>query len=232
MFRSGVFVRDLVDLFFPVTCPGCGNEFLTGGELICLGCRMSLPFCDFAIWRGNPMEIMLEGRMNSEASCALLYFEKKGLVQNLIHHLKYKGMQDLGCLFGDLLAEEMINSGRFNGLDCVIAVPLHPAKLKQRGYNQIAAFAKRLSFRLDLSICSETLKRWGQTTTQTSKDRSQRTELLDSSFYLVGEDRLRGKHVLLVDDVVTTGATLEAIANILKRIDGLRLSVATVAFTR
>ena len=232
MLKSLDFMRDLFNLFFPVNCPGCNMNFVTAKEPICLSCRADLPMCRFASWEGNPMEVMLEGRLPFKACCALAYFEKKGLMQNLVHHLKYKGMKELGFLFADLLAGEIIRSQRFEGLDCIVAVPLHPSKLRKRGYNQVSTFAERLSFHLGLPLCNENLKRHWSKGTQTVKDRSQRTELLHGNFYIDGKMGLSGKHVLLVDDVVTTGATLEACASAMRDAEGLHLSVATMAFAR
>ena len=224
-------LSELLGLFFPVVCPCCKVVNLTGTELLCMRCRTGLAFCRFASWPGNPMETMLEGRMDISAACALLYFERNGGVQDLIHSLKYKGRQAIGSFLGDLMANELINSKRFAGLDCIVMVPLHPEKKRLRGFNQNRVFSARLSGKLKLPVVHGVLRRRGMGSSQTIKNRDQRTEMLNQSFYLMGEDQLKAKHVLLVDDVVTTGATLEACAACLKSVPRLQISLAAMAFT-
>ena len=173
----------------------------------------------------------LYGRVRAQNATALLHFSKKGLVQELIHNLKYREQEDIGRVLGAWLGEELKNTAAYRTVDAVVPVPLHPSKQRRRGYNQVDKFAREIAAALDASYLPKALKREKASATQVFKNRLNRTIGLDSKFK-AGEQSLDGfSHVLLVDDIITTGATIESCASILQQQVRLKLSVATMAIT-
>ncbi len=224
-------VINLLNLFFPKICLGCQNH-LTDNELhICTTCRHQLPLTNFHFDRSNAVHKMLYGRIKIEEATALLHFSKKGIVQQLMHNLKYRNHEIVGQVLGEWLGEELKHAETYTTIDVVIPVPLHKAKQKERGYNQVDKFGKALAKALNADYNSSTLIKTTATKTQVFKDRLKRSSNIEANFTISESDTLRDKHVLLVDDIITTGATIEACANALFTIDGLKLSVATMAIT-
>jgi ComF family protein len=179
----------------------------------------------------NSVEDAFKGRVFIEAGTALLFFRKKGISQELIHHLKYKGRQDIGLFFGRWMVAEFLASDRFKSIDVIVKVPLHPKKKKSRGYNQLTTFAEELSKGLGVPVIDNVLVKIGKSTSQTKKSRFSRFEKIDEKFHLVDTKTLTGKHVLLIDDVLTTGATLEACANEILRTPKVKISIATMVIS-
>jgi ComF family protein len=173
----------------------------------------------------------LYGRVKLDQATALLHFSKKGIVQQLMHNLKYRGHEVIGQFLGEWLGEELKNSEAYKAIDVVIPVPLHKTKQKQRGYNQVDKFGKALASALQADYNSNVLIKTSATKTQVFKDRLKRSSTVEAKFTTSEQDTLKNKHVLLVDDIITTGATLEVCANALLAIEGLKLSVATMAIT-
>jgi ComF family protein len=161
---------------------------------------------------------------------ALYYFAKGGKVQNLMHHFKYKGMQEIGVLLGNIAGEQLVKSAVFSSVNVIIPVPLHKKRLKERDYNQSTCFANGLAQKLNAIVDDDNLVRIKSTETQTNKSRFSRFENMQEVFKVVNPEKLIGKHILLVDDVVTTGSTLEACSLQLFKIAGLKLSIATIAY--
>jgi len=223
------YMADFISLFFPELCQACGESLITGEELICTDCRYNLPFTDFHLKPDNMVAQQFWGKINLEAAYAMCYFTKGGKMQHLMHQFKYKGMQKIGNMLGNIAGEQLIKNQIFNSADVIIPVPLHNSRLRKRGYNQSACFAEGLSEKLNAMVELNNLVRVRATETQTHRSRFARFENMQEVFTLKNPEVLKNKHVLLVDDVVTTGSTLEACGAILLEVEGLRLSIATIA---
>lgn len=196
---------------------------------MCLLCESKLPFTGFHLQRNNPLEKTFWGRLPFEAAFSMLYFNNKGLAQKLLHQLKYDGNKELGAHLGLMYALQLKNSDTIKNLAGVVAVPLHISKFRQRGYNQSEWFANGLSEGLNIPNLSYAIKRSIATETQTKKTRLERWQNVSSIFTIADADAISNKHILLVDDVITTGATLEACAFSLLQVSGVKISLASVA---
>ncbi|MBN3034994.1 MAG: ComF family protein [Bacteroidales bacterium] len=179
----------------------------------------------------NPVSRVFWGRCRIEAAAACFYFGKGGRLQQLIHHFKYRGRRDIGEFLGREYGNDLAGSPLFRDIDMVVPVPLHPRRLRQRGFNQSAVLAAVMAGPLHVHCDDKALVRTKASATQTRKSRWARWENVSEIFSVPDQDTIRGKHILLVDDVITTGATLEACANALLAVEGVRVSVATLAFT-
>jgi ComF family protein len=218
-------------LFFPKLCHAC-NTILKDNEIdICVGCRHELPVTNYHFERPETVKKIFYGRVQLEAATALFYFYKKGRVQQLLHQLKYKGNEDIGRVFGNWLGAELQESPYFESIDVVIPVPIHLKKLKQRGYNQVTLFAQQIAKVLNVSYVDDVLLKSINTKSQVFQSREARFQSVAHSFYAQNINRVDNKHILLVDDVITTGATIEACALVLNPKKKVRLSVATLAIT-
>jgi ComF family protein len=227
---SQTYLGDFVALLFPQLCPACGESLIAGENIICTNCRFNLPFTNFHLQPDNIVARQFWGKVKIEAAYALYYFAKGGKVQNLMHHFKYRGMQQIGVLLGNIAGGQLAKNEIFASADIIIPVPLHKKRLKQRGYNQSACFARGLAEKLAATVDENTLIRVKATETQTRKSRFSRFQNMQEVFTITDPLKLINKHVLLVDDVVTTGSTLEACAAQLLKIEGLKLSIATIAY--
>ncbi len=222
-------IINLLNLFFPKVCSACDNPLEANELCVCTFCRHELPFTNFECSLNNEVTKRLYGRVQLENASALLWFSKKGLVQHLIHNLKYKGQEHVGVFLGKWLGEELIKHEGFRTVDVVLPVPLHSKRLRQRGFNQVHKFGKELAKTLKCDFNTEILRKTKATKTQVFKDRIKRWINDDSLFVVTDYETLKGKHVLLVDDLITTGATIETCAKALSKIEGIRISVATMA---
>ena len=220
---------DTLHLFYPHTCPGCGSDLLENDQLLCLKCINELPHTGFAPFANNPVEKHFTGRLRLAAAHSEFYFSKGTLLQHLIHQLKYKANTDIGIYLGELMGNSILKSGRFNTIDALIPLPLYAKKERQRGFNQAAVICKGLSVALNIPTLIDYVTRERSTETQTRKHRTERWENVNESFAIRNRQALHGKHLLLVDDVVTTGASLEACGTIILRETNARLSIATLA---
>jgi ComF family protein len=227
---SRTYLADFVALLFPQLCAACGESLMANENVICTTCLYSLPLTNFQLQPDNIVARQFWGKVNLQAAYALYYFTKGGKVQNLVHHLKYKGMQQVGHITGNIAAEQLIRNEIFYSVDVIIPVPLHKKRLKQRGYNQSTCFAEGLAQKLNAVVDDKSLVRTQATETQTKKGRFTRFENMQEVFAVINPEKLVNKHVLLVDDIVTTGSTLEACAIELLKIEGLKLSIATIAY--
>jgi len=190
-----------------------------------------MPLTNFHDDSNNAVHKTLYGRVKFENATALLHFSKKGIVQQLMHNLKYRGHETIGVVLGQWLGEELKTLEGYRAIEVVVPVPLHKAKLRKRGYNQVDKFALALSKALDAELNTTTLVKITNSKTQVFKDRLKRSSDINSNFTVVDLDSLRGKHVLLVDDIITTGATIEACANAMNKIHDIKLSLALMAIT-
>lgn len=197
--------------------------------MFCMHCLHDYVETDYHLIADNPVAMHFYGRVPIEKATSLLDFKKGTLSQTLLHELKYNHRQDIGTALGARFAKKVNPSGFFESMDMIIPVPLHPKKLRQRGYNQSMLFAGGMQEHNDLPVLGNILLRKVHTGTQTRKKRMERIDNVAEAFHLKDPDRIKHKHILLVDDVVTTGATLEACATKLLEIEGTKVSVATIA---
>ena len=223
---------DLLTVFFPNICLICSEPLAEQENVICIACSHDLPLTNFSAEPSNLVEKAFYGRIPLRAGTALFYYSNKGKVQTLIHQLKYKNQQKVGNYIGNWLAEEMLTSQRFNTVDYIIPVPLHKKKLKLRGYNQVTTFGQILSEKLNVPFEDNLLLRVTTNKTQTKKSRLERWLNVQEIFYLNNPFFLENKHILLIDDVITTGATLEACYNALKKAKNISISIACMAYTK
>jgi ComF family protein len=222
-------INDFISLVFPHICAACGDSLLKQEETICLSCEFHLPRTNFHLIPENPVSRLFWGKVTLESAAAYLYFNKGNKVQVLIHKLKYQGRKDIGVCLGRQYGQYLKVSSFFQTVQLIIPVPLHKKKLKQRGYNQSEQFAIGLGESMILPVLADVLYRRKETETQTKKSRFQRWQNVDDVFDVNDPELLELKHVLLVDDVITTGATLESCIHTLSSIRGIRISVATIA---
>lgn len=225
-------LKDVFAIFFPEECLCCNEYLATNESIICLTCRHDLPLTNFSFEKNNLIEKSFYGRIPLENATSLFYFFKKGNVQRLIHELKYKKQQQVGTFIGDWLGEQLNESQRFKTIDCIIPVPLHPKKLKKRGYNQVTTFGESLAKKLEIPYYSTILTRVSSTKTQTKKLRLERWKNVQELFHVQNNAALENKHILLIDDVITTGATLEACYDALSHTKNLKISIACMAYTK
>jgi len=221
-------INDFFSLIFPKLCCACSSSLLKNENLICTNCIVNLPKTNFYLDKDNPINKVFWGRVKIEMAASFYVFSKKSKVQNLLHHLKYKGLKEVGPVVGRLFGYDLKNSEYFNGIDFIVPVPLHKKKLKKRGYNQSEWIAKGISDSMGIPINKDSLYRKVDSQTQTKKGRYKRWENVGEIFALSNE-LLQDKNVLLVDDVVTTGATLEACAQTLIK-QNCKVYVATIAY--
>ena len=227
---SRSYLADFVGLLFPQLCPACGEGLIANEAVICTSCQYSLPLTNFHLQPDNIVARQFWGKVNLQAAYALYYFTKGGKVQNLVHHLKYKGMQQIGHAVGNIAGSQLVKNEIFYSADVIIPVPLHRKRMRQRGYNQSTCFAEGLAQKLNAVVDDKSLIRTRATETQTKKGRFMRFENMQEVFSIIDPERLKNKHILLVDDIVTTGSTLEACAAELLKIEGVKLSIATIAY--
>jgi len=221
--------KHIIDLFYPRVCAGCGNLLLEGEETVCTTCRFLLPKTGYELNPGNPLAQMFFGQMPFNAVMAEFFFSKSGRVQQLIHGLKYHGSRENGLFLGREIGKSLVQAPDYQGIDVIIPIPLHPKKEKIRGYNQSAVIAEGISQTTDIHVDEKIMFRAIFTATQTKMTREDRWNNVENIFILKSPERLKNKHVLLVDDVITTGATLMSAGKALMQVEGIKISVATVA---
>ena len=207
-------LNDFFNLIFPKLCCACNTALLKNEHTICLNCIATLPKTNFHLDKDNPVSKVFWGRVKLEMATSFYLFGKKTRVQNLLHQLKYKGVKEVGAVVGQLMGIELKDSLHYKKIDVIVPVPLHHHKLKKRGYNQSEFIAVGLSDTMGIPINTNSLYRKEDSLTQTKKSRYKRWENVEEIFGLSNE-LLNGKRVLLVDDVITTGATIEACAQVL-----------------
>jgi ComF family protein len=226
------FIEDFIALLYPRVCAACGNSLFKHEEIICTYCLYHLPKTNYHRMKDNPLDKVFWGRVQLENTAALYTFQKKSKVQHLIHQLKYKGRKDVGIHLGKLLGAELVKADGFKDISKVIPVPLHPDKQRKRGFNQSEQFAIGLAKAMDIEMDVTSFIRTVDTETQTRKSRFARWENVKEIFKVTAPEELAGRHILLVDDVITTGATLESAAHILQENNGVKLSVACIGYAR
>ncbi len=222
-------INDTLHLFYPHICLGCGSDSLQEDNILCLRCITDLPHTNYAQHASNPIEQLFWGRVPLVAAHSEFYFAKESVVQTLIHQLKYKGNQEIGFYLGALMGKSLLNSNRFKNIDYLVPIPLYPEKERKRGYNQAAVICKGMSEVMNVPVLIGNVNRKRFTETQTKKHRTERWENVADSFTINDKAMMVGKSILLVDDVITTGATLEACCQSMLEVDQLKLSLATIS---
>lgn len=222
-------LKNLINLFFPKVCLACTSALVDNEVSICTNCRHDLPVTNFHFDESDEVKKVLFGRVKIENATALLRFQKKGIVQHLIHNLKYRGHQEVGEFLGAWLGEDLKTIDAYKDVDIVIPVPLHKRKLKKRGFNQVTKFAKQIADSLDASYSDSILIKISDTKSQVNKSRLARWTDSNEIFSIQNLGEINNKHILLVDDLITTGATIEACSNQLLKAKNIKISVATMA---
>lgn len=219
----------LFHFFFPRCCAVCGASLIEGEDTICTRCNIDMPRTNYHKMKDNPVERMFWGKFPLERATSYFFYRKGSDFRRILHQLKYGGRKELGAVMGRCMAAELLPTGFFEDVDVVIPVPLHPRKQRARGYNQSEWIARGVFQVTGIPVDTSSVIREKHTNTQTRKSIYERWENVEGIFKLRHPERLVGKHILIVDDVLTTGATTTACADVFREIGGIRISVLTLA---
>lgn len=219
--------HSLLHLFFPHICAGCGSDLLNETSALCLKCIDALPETNFEWFPNNPVEKKFWGRLPLQGATAQYYFTGNSLMQQLMHQFKYRGNKELGLQLGRMMGQSIKRSGRFDA-DVLVPLPLYAARERKRGFNQSAVLCSGISESLGIPVLQNAVIRSQHTDTQTKKGRIERWQNMEGKFVPTDLNAVAGRHIMLVDDVVTTGATLEACGAELLKIPGVTVSVAAL----
>lgn len=222
----------MVHFFYPHNCIGCGSDIIEKENFLCLKCINDLPFTDFEMHANNPVEKIFWGRIPVTSGMSEFYFSKDSLIQNCIHEFKYRGNKNLGLYLGKTMGKSLLNSNRFSNIDFLIPLPLFKEKEFKRGFNQSSILCAGIQEITNIPVITKNVIRTIYTDTQTKKGRIQRWENVEKSFSVTEPSILNGKHILLVDDVITTGATVEACGREILKIEDVKISVASLAISK
>lgn len=220
---------DFISLLFPRLCYACGNHLLRNEKLICTGCYIAIPRTNYHLQADNPVEQLFWGRCLIYKAAAFSYYARGSRIRNLIHKLKYSGIKEIGYELGRIYALSLKSSGFTDGVDIIIPVPLHPAKKRIRGFNQSEYISSGISDVTGLPVNTDSLIRIVISSTQTNRSRYDRWANVEGIFRVSDADSIKGKHILLVDDVITTGSTIESCVNELLKVENVKVSVAAIA---
>jgi ComF family protein len=221
---------DFVSLLFPRLCYGCGNHLMRNEKIICTECFVVIPRTGYQNITDNPVAQLLWGRCRIEKAAAFSFYNKGSRMRKLIHNMKYKGVQEVGTELGRIYGHSLKSSGFTDGIDLIIPVPLHPSKMRKRGFNQSEIISEGISDATGIPVDKTSLVRSSESGTQTKRSRYERWINVEGIFTLSDTEALKGKHVMLIDDVITTGSTIESCANELLRTEDIKISVAALAF--
>ena len=226
------FLKDIFYVFYPNLCINCEIALLQNEKFLCTFCKNDLPIIDDNEHINVTLMSTFYGRVPIEDVRSFLYYQKDGITQKLIHQLKYKNQPEIGGFIGEWFGSNLAGMNVFEDVDYIVPVPLHPKKQRKRGYNQVTLFGETLSKIFGAEYKSNVLIRSSTTKTQTLKQRFERFSDSNTKFKLANTTIFENKHVLLIDDVITTGATIEACANELLKTKNITISVATMAYTQ
>jgi ComF family protein len=230
--RKGRILTDFISLFYPRICINCNRSLISREEFLCLHCKLNLPTIAFQKIASNHLYKRLQVIGNLNEVHSYLNFNKGGIAQKLLHEIKYKGNEELGVRIGEWFGYYIFNKTIASNIDMIVPIPLHPTKRKRRGYNQSELIARGLSESLKIPCETKLLKRTKYTSTQTKKGKTERWLNVKDIFKIDTNENLENKHVLLVDDVITTGATIESAAHLLNQYGVSRISIACIAAGR
>lgn len=220
---------DVISLLFPRLCYACGNHLLRNEKLICTECLVQIPRTKYHLEESNQVEQLFWGRCRIEKAAAFSFYNRDSRIRKLIHNLKYKGIKEIGYDLGRIYGASLAGSDFLKDVDIIVPVPLHPSKKRVRGFNQSDIIAEGISESTGLPVDYNSLKRVTVTETQTRRSRYERWVNVDGIFSITDYSNILGKHVLLVDDVITTGSTIESCANELLKAEGVKVSVVALA---
>lgn len=218
-----------LSLFFPRCCIVCGNSLAKGEACLCARCNMNLPRTELHKQKDNVVERLFWGKIPLERATSFLYYRKGSDFRQILHRLKYRGQKEIGEVMGRCMATELLPYHFFSGIDVIIPVPLYPKKQRTRGYNQSEWIARGVSVISGIPVDTTSVARSKNTATQTKKTVFERWENVERTFTLQLPEHFTGKHLLIIDDVLTTGATTVACASAFERVEGIRISVLTLA---
>ena len=221
--------NSLLHLIFPHVCDSCGSDIVDEASSLCLKCIAEMPQTNFHLHANNPIEKIFWGRLPIINATAQYYFVKESMMQHLMHQLKYKGNKELGRQLGRLMGYDLKKASRFNSIDLLVPLPLFPSKEKSRGYNQATILCEGIAEVMNVEISRDAIIRTQFTETQTRKGRLERWQNMEGKFHLMNPEKIRNKNILLVDDVITTGATLEACGHEVLQASS-KLSIATLCY--
>jgi ComF family protein len=221
--------HSLLDLLFPNVCTGCGNDLPGNNSVLCFKCTEAMPETNFEWFAANPVEKKFWGRLPLQTATAQYYFTRESLMQHLMHQFKYRGNKELGWQLGRMMGQTIKQSGRFE-MDVLIPLPLFASKEKRRGFNQATVLCEGMAESLNIPVLNDVIIRSQHTDTQTKKGRIERWENMEGKFVVAKPELIAGRHIMLVDDVITTGATLEACGAALLDIKDVQLSIATLCY--
>jgi len=229
LFKS--YLNSLAHLVYPQYCEGCNSDVLADNAVLCARCLHALPETGFTELAGNPVEKVFYGRIIFQQATSCFYFTKDSLLQHLLVQLKYKGNKEIGLFLGRQLGYALQQSERFKDVEALIPLPLNKKKEHMRGYNQADIICQGIAMVWDKPVLRGAVARAVFTDTQTHQNRIDRWQNVAGAFVIANELLLKNKHLLLVDDVVTTGASLEACGAEILKVANTKLSIATVAYT-
>lgn len=221
---------DFISLLFPRLCYGCGNDLMRNESLICTECYVTIPRTNYHTMADNPVSQLFWGRCLIERAAAFSYYNKGSRIRNLIHNMKYKGLKELGYELGRIYGTSLLGSDFLEGIDVLIPVPLHLSKKRIRGFNQSECIASGIGDTTGLTVDNQALARITGSATQTKRSRYDRWTNVEGIFTVTDPSLIRGKHILLIDDVITTGATIESCTGELLKVEGVKVSVAALAY--
>lgn len=221
--------NSILHVLFPHVCAGCGSDILNEESTLCMRCLAELPETNFHFHANNPVEKIFWGRVPVLSATAQYYFSKETRMQHLMHQFKYKGHKALGKQLGYLMGNDLLKSDRFK-IDAILPLPLFASKEKRRGYNQATVLCEGIAEVMKVELLKDVIIRTQHTATQTKKGRVERWINIEGKFELIKPGKIQNKNILLVDDVITTGATLEACGQELLKANNIRLSIATLCF--
>jgi ComF family protein len=226
-------ISDLLDdfsgLLFPRLCYGCGNHLLRNERIICTECHFLIPKTNFHNERDNPVEKLFWGRCRIEKAAAYSFYNRGSRIRSLIHNLKYHGIKEIGQELGIFYGHSLKSAGFTDDISFIIPVPLHPSKERARGFNQSLLICEGMSESTGIPVLKDVLIRSSVSATQTKRSRFERWENVDGIFAVKNSSLIQGRHILLIDDVITTGSTVEACVNELSKTEGVKVSVAALA---
>lgn len=220
---------DFLSLFFPRLCVSCNTHLVKGERVLCTACLLSMARTDFHVRRENTLEKAFWGRCLIERAAAFSVYNRGSTIRKLVHALKYEGRKDIGVMLGELYGSILAESGFMDDIDFIVPVPLHPARQRRRGYNQSGCIAEGLSYATHVPVRTNIIRRTGMTGTQTKSGRYERWENVKGMFHVQEPSMIHGRHILLVDDVITTGSTMEACVNAFHDAGEVKVSLVALA---